>query len=478
MTESRKPTYAREMVMSELEDIVGPENLTTRDVDKLAYAVDQYWIPRAWVERGCWPCAPDVIVRPGSVEEISAILKLANAHRVPVTVWGGGSGSQGGALATSQGIVLDTKRLNRISSIDRTSFTVTAQTGVNQQHLEWELNSKGLSMMHHPASISCATLGGFLAHRGSGVLSTKYGKIEDMIVSMEVVLPNGDVIRTLPVPRHAAGPDLNQLFIGSEGTLGVITEATMKIHEIPETMAFRAFIFEDLAAGLEAGRRIMTKRLRPSVIRLYDEHETKSQVKRVLGIEKSGCYLVYGFDGPRGLVEYEEGMARQICLASAVEDLGTGPGEKWWEHRYDFYFPPYCLELPRMFGTMDTVATYENIEAVYRAMKDAVEDVYPGARFMAHFSHWYDWGCMCYDRFVVDEPPEDPVEALRLHNALWNAGIRAAIAHGGVINDHHGVGLKLARLMREQYGPAFQVLAGIKRALDPNDIMNPGKLGF
>ncbi|MEW6226829.1 MAG: FAD-binding oxidoreductase [Bacillota bacterium] len=478
MSKNATRAYVPDMVLSEIEDVVGGENLTTRDVDRLAYAVDQYWIPRVWVDRGQWPAAPDVIVRPGNIDEVSAVLKIANGYRIPVTVWGGGSGSQGAALAICGGVILDTKRMNKLLEINPAAMTVTAQTGIIQQHLEWMLNAKGFSTMHYPASIACATLGGFLAHRGSGVLSTKYGKIEDMVVSLQVVLPNGDVIRTLPVPRHAAGPDLTQVFVGSEGVLGVITEATLKIHRLPETMRFRAFIFKDLHSGLEAGRRIMVERLRPSVIRLYDEPETKSQVKRVLGIEKDGCYLVYGFDGARELVDFEERAARAICLEEANEDLGAEPGEKWWEHRYDFYYPPHAYNLPRMFGTMDTVATYDKIEDIYWAMKSAIERVYPRAKFIAHFSHWYEWGCMCYDRFIVDDPPADPHEALRLHNALWNAGVRAAIAHGGVINEHHGVGLKLGRLMREQYGQAFQVLKGIKQALDPNNIMNPGKMGL
>ncbi|MCR4424917.1 MAG: FAD-binding oxidoreductase [Firmicutes bacterium] len=470
--------YVADMVLSELEDIVGQEYVSTREVDRLAYGVDYCWIPRVWFDRGMKPIAPDVIVRPKNTEEVSAVIRVANRYEIPVVTWGGGSGSQGGALPIRQGITLDTKRMNQIVEVNETALTVTAGTGIIQQHLEWALNARGYSMMHYPASIACATLGGFLAHRGTGVLSTKYGKIEDMVVSMEVVLPNGDIIRTLPVPRHASGPDLNQLFIGSEGTLGVITEATMKIHRPPEAQLFRAFMFKDLHSGLEAGRKLMAARLRPSALRLYDEPETKKQVRRVLGIEKEGCYLVYSFDGAKRIAEIEEEMAREICAETATEDLGSEPGRKWWEHRYDFYYPPHMYDLPQMFGTMDTVATYDKIEQVYWAMKEAVETQFPGVTFIAHFSHWYDWGCMCYDRFILDSPPEDPHEALRLHNAIWNAGVRAAIANGGIINEHHGVGLKLARFMTEQYGSAFQVFEGIKKALDPRGIMNPGKLGL
>jgi alkyldihydroxyacetonephosphate synthase len=230
------------------------------------------------------------VVHPRSAEEVSRICRIANNYKIPLTTWGGGSGSQGGALPLQGGIVLDTKKLNRILEIDKTSLTVTAETGIIMQHLEWALQREGLATMHEPASIGCATLGGFLAHRGTGVLSTKYGKIEDMIMSLEAVLPDGTIINTLAVPRHASGPDLSQLFLGSEGTYGVMTKATLKLHPLPEVRRFHAFVFPDLHTGLEAGRQLMVRRLRPCVIRLYDEAETRRLIRRVLGIEKDGAY--------------------------------------------------------------------------------------------------------------------------------------------------------------------------------------------
>ena len=136
------------------------------------------------------------------------------------------------------------------------------------------------------------------------------------------------------------------------------------------------------------------------------------------------------------------------------------------------------MDIPQMFGTMDTVADFDHIEKIYWAMKNAIESNFPGVKFIAHCSHWYGWGTMIYDRFIMDNPPEDKEEALRLHNQIWNTGVRAAMENGGVINDHHGIGLKLSRLMKEQYGPAFQVMEGLKKQLDPNGIMNPYKLGL
>jgi alkyldihydroxyacetonephosphate synthase len=465
-------------IRDELSKIVGEENVSIRKNDLISYSVDNFWVPRHWINSGRWPYQADCIVYPSSAEEVSKILVFANENNVPVVTWGGGAGSQGGALAIKGGIILDMKRMNRVIDISETSLTVTAQTGIIHQDLEWALNRKGLSMMHYPASISCSTLGGFLAHRGSGVLSTKYGKIEEMILSMEVVLPTGEIIHTLSNPRHAAGPDLNQVFMGSEGTFGVMTEATLVIHKVPEVRRFRSFLFRDLRDGLEAGARIMRSRAIPSVIRLYDEAETKTQVKRVLGIDREGSYLVLGYEGYDEIVKVEELIGYRICEELGGEDLGMEAGQRWWDHRYKFFFPPYCLDLPRLFGTMDTVATFDRIADVYYGMKNAIEENFPGTTFIGHFSHWYPWGAMLYDRFIVDNPPDDPDEALALHNKIWDTGVRAALSNGGIINEHHGIGLKLSRFMREQYGPAFKILEVLKKGLDPNGIMNPGKLGF
>ncbi|HEX2949440.1 MAG TPA: FAD-binding oxidoreductase [Armatimonadota bacterium] len=471
-------SYLKEMLCSELVDVVGEDDVTERAADKLAYACDYYWIPAMWIDRKCSPPTADWIVHPESAEEVSRILKIADRYHIPVVTWGGGSGSQGGALPIYGGIILDTKKMNRVVKIDHDAMTVTVQTGIITEHLEWALQKEGVSTMHYPASIQCATLGGFLAHRGTGVLSTKYGKIEDMTVSMQVVLPDGKIINTLPVPRHAAGPDLNQIFLGSEGTLGVITEATLKIHPIPEARKFQAFVFNSMHEAMEAGKRIMISRLGPSVIRLYDEAETKKLIKRVLGIDKTGAYLVFGFEGNEDIVDLQLQAAVKICLDLHAEDLGTEMGKSWWDNRYKFFYPPYMFALPQAFGTLDTVATFSNIENVYWGMKHAVETNFPEATFIGHFSHWYDWGCMLYARFIVDNPPEDPHEAAALYNRIWDTGVRASIAAGGVLNEHHGIGLKLGRLMKEQYGEAYSVLERIKGALDPHNIMNPGKMGF
>ena len=462
-----RKAFMGDMIRSELEDAVGVENVSVSVSDRMTYGVDYFWVGRMWADRGQVPPMPDWIVRPGSSEEVSKVLKIANYYKIPVHIWGGGSGSQGGALPMAGGIMMDMKRMSHLIELDEESRTITAEAGMIFQQLEWYANEKGYSCMHIPSCLTCGTIGGALGHRGIGIMSTKYGKIDDMCISMEVVLPNGDIINTLPVPKHAAGPDLNQIFIGSEGTLGVITKATFKLFEQPENRQFRAFLFPDMHSGYMAGRDLMQK-VKPSILRFYDEAESGSIIKKILGFEKPGCFMNLAVEGIKRIVDIEMEIILEIAEKWGGQDLGSEYGEKWYENRITFFYPGHIMDIPQMFGTMDTVATYANIEKIYWAMKKAVNDNFPFVRYISH------------SLFIVDpkDVPQDPEEAIRLHNQIWNVGVRAAMANGGVINDHHGIGLKLSRLMKEQYGPAMQVTEGLKKALDPNGILNPYKLGL
>jgi alkyldihydroxyacetonephosphate synthase len=466
---------------ADLAGIVGPKYVITAEADRFIYGVDYYWLPRMLVDRGLTPVLPDLVVLPGTVDELAELIRLANAHRVPITPWGGGSGTQGGIIPMLGGITVDLKRLSRLLDVNATSQTVTAQAGINGFDLECQLNARGFTLPHYPASMHTATLGGYLAARGSGTVSTKYGKAEDLVLSLQVVLPNGDIIRTLPVPNHAAGPGILQLFVGAEGSYGIITEATMRLEALPEVRHFRSFLFPDFHSGLEAGRKIMLKRLQPTVIRLYDEPSTIKTIKQVLGTDVDhGAYVVIGFDGFPDIVDAQEKYAFQICREHGAEDLGADLGRHWWEHRYDFYFPPKALEFPWMFGTLDTVTTFDKLEPLYRAKRKKLEEKYKGwsLYYYAHVSHWFPWGAMLYDRFVIEDPPKDPDAALSLHNEIWDDATKVNLEHGAVLNEHHGVGLKLARHVRRQFGPAFQVLEAVKNGIDPNNILNPGKMGF
>jgi alkyldihydroxyacetonephosphate synthase len=190
--------------------------------------------------------------------------------------------------------------------------------------------------------------------------------------------------------------------------------------------------------------------------------------------------MVMGFDGDPDLAALQEEKALAICTSLGATDLGREPGNRWWEHRYDFYYPPRNLKFPWMYGTTETITTFDKLEPLYWAEKRAVEDGYKewNVKFIAHFSHWFHWGASLYSRFIIEEPPGDAQAAIRLHNRIWNTAMTAVLENGGMVNEHHGVGLKLSRFMRRQYGAAWPMLERIKHAIDPNGIMNPGKVGF
>jgi alkyldihydroxyacetonephosphate synthase len=464
-----------EALARELREAVRPDAVVTADGELETYAADTYWKALAARAAGTPLGRPDLAVRPISEEEVAAVLRLANRYLVPVVPWGGGSGSQGGAVATEGGVLLDLTGLDRIVEVDEASLTVTAQAGVNGKRLERELNERGLTFPHYPASVELATVGGYVAARGSGVLSTRYGKIEDLVLSLRVALPTGELIDTLGVPRHAVGPDLTQLFVGSEGTLGVIARATLQLALLPAAHRFEAVAFPSVEAGIAAVRAALARGYRPSVVRMYDEEATRLSLGPVVGEELEGVCTLLRFEGDAGVVDAEAEGVVALAAAHGASRLPGRLGEIWWERRYDFYKPPHHPELPAIWGTIEAVASYGRIHDVYRAVKAAVAEPYAaeGLALRVHLSHWYPWGTMIYGRFVV---PDGGPDAVALHDRIWEDGVRAILGAGGVMNDHHGVGLKLAPFMRAQYGPALDALRRIKEVLDPNRIMNPGKL--
>jgi alkyldihydroxyacetonephosphate synthase len=474
-------SYLNRVLLYELEDIVGEENVTDKRADLEAVSTDVCSISRFWIDRGREPVTPDVIVSPQTAVQVSKVLQFANTWKIPVTPRGGGAGDTCGALPIYGGIVLDLGKMDRVLAIDEHNCTVTSETGIYQADLEETLAKKGYTLNFFPASHYCSTLGGFLANRGSGTLSSKYGKIESLVLSMEVVLPTGEITRTLPVPDHSAGPELNKLFLGSEGTFGVITNVKMKMFPQPEERRFNAFLFKTLADAIDAGRLIMIRRLGASAIRVYDEADTRIMVKKVLGFERDGAFMVVGFDGYREMVDFQEQRAFQIIREKGGEDMGREPGLTWWQNRFKFYYPPYNLEAaPVVHGVFDTCASFDNILKIFYGQKKAVEEGFKEweVTYMGHFSHWYDYGTILYPTFIVHKPPADADDLLRLNHRIWNAGLQVALANGGTVNEHHGVGLRLGRFMKENYGPGFVTLQRIKKALDPNNIMNPGKMGF
>jgi alkyldihydroxyacetonephosphate synthase len=461
--------------IDELREVVA--TVSTDDADRLRCARDRSW-PSLFKEHKGRAPLPDAVIHATTDEEVAATLRLATAGRVPVVPRGGGSGVMGAAVPPAGGVVIDVSAMNQILEIDEASLTATVEAGMNGRAFEQALNARGFSFPHFPASAEWASVGGYVAARGSGVLSSRYGKIEDLVFALRVVTPTGEIIDTMAAPRHAAGPELTQLFVGSEGTLGVITRVTVKLIRLPEYRRFEAVLLPELERGIDALRGVMQRGIRPAVIRYYDAQAAAGSLSRFAGRALDSATVLLMFEGDPGVADAEA----ESTLRSLTEAGGTviepELSRTWWEHRYDYYHPPHYPELPAMWGTIDAVAGYDRILDVYHGIREALAPFAEhGLRLRTHFSHWYEWGTMVYPRFVIDDASGVP-DPLALYYEIWDAGVQAILRTGGVINDHHGVGSTLSPYLARQWGPAHGTLSRIKQALDPMNVMNPGKLGF
>jgi alkyldihydroxyacetonephosphate synthase len=462
----------KQEIYNELLSIVGSKNISASKTDRICYSKDLLPLAMIWIRQGKISNLPDAIVWPESAEQISKILRVANRERIPVIPWSGGAGVAGGTVPLSGGIVIDMKKMDKVIEINDKALTVRVQTGVIGQDLEMELNSHGYTLGHFPSSMYCSALGGFIVTRSSGQFSSKYGSIEDILIALEVVLPTGEVVRTKAVPRSATGPNLNELFMGSEGRFGIVTEATLRIHMLPETRLFRGIVFQNVHSGLEGIRKIMRTGILPSVVRLYDEHDTSIAMKE-LGLSAKGCLLVIGFEGRREVAEAEEKVALGICMEGGGKDLGREPGEHWWKHRYDIsYKQAEVIQRGGIVDTIEVAANWDKLETLYANMKKAMEK--EGAIVLAHFSHVYTEGSSIYFTFIGGGKGDEQVASL--YERVWDAAMKACIESGGTISHHHGIGMLKAKWMEAEHGNAVRIYEGIAKLLDPNGIMNPGKL--
>ncbi|MEM1884524.1 MAG: FAD-binding oxidoreductase [Candidatus Jordarchaeales archaeon] len=473
----KRDLLQKKIIYEELVGIVGKENVHFNEVDALCYSRDTWQLLVPWIKGGGELPKPDFIVHPENTKQVSEIVKLANRFKIPLIPFGGGAGVCGGTIPVNGGIIVDLKKMNKILNVDHKSLLVTVQPGIFGEVLERELNKMGYTLPHYPASMYCSTVGGFVACRSAGSLSSKYGKIEDMVVGLEVVTPTGEILRMKPVPRSSTGPDLKQLFIGSEGTLGIITEVTLKIKPLPEERRFKAFIFKDLHSGIESVIKIFRKGIKPCVVRLYDYLDAQFTLKGRAKIPEGGSYLILGFDGLKEIVELEERIATEICLNEGGVEVDKELAEYWWNHRYDMYYPdPLRSSYNIIADTVDVAATYDKLEELYWEIKKTVETKNPGVTMMAHFSHFYEDGGSIYMIFFTQQQGHE--KAVEVYSAVWRDALEACLRVGGTISHHHGIGVVRAGWMHREHGEAFEVLKTIKKALDPNNIMNPGKLGF
>lgn len=430
------------------------------------------WWPLAlhWSLAGQVPKRAAVVARPTSTEDVRAVLSLCEAAHVPVTPAGGRSGVCGASVPVFGGVLLDLTGLDGIGAVDATSGIVEVAAGTFGPELETGLREMhGLTVGHYPQSFDLATVGGWVACRGAGQFSTRYGKIEDMVVGLEVVLADGTVIRTGGAPAAAVGPDLNQLFVGSEGTLGVITRVWLRAHPVPSAERRAAFLFDSVGAGFESCRAIMRRGATPAVLRFYDAPESE----RGHGGDGSSCVMLVLDEGDPAIVDATMAVVHEECReATRADDQLVAD---WMAHRNDTSALQEFTLAGFVVDTMEIAAPWSALENVYEATCAAMLEIPYTVAATCHLSHSYLDGACLYFTFAAN-PPANEIESTYV--ALWDAGQRAVLAGGGNLSHHHGVGLNRSRFVEEALDGAHRVLIDIKSALDPSGILNPGKLGL
>ena len=412
-----------------------------------------------------------VVVRPHDIRQVQGVLRACNDAHVPVTAAAGRSGVCGASVPVFGGVLLDLTELKGITSVDTTSMLVDVLPGTFGDVFEDDLRAQHqITCGHWPQSMALSTVGGWLACRGAGQFSTRYGKIEDIAVGLDVVLADGTLIHTGGAPRAAVGPDLTQLFVGSEGTLGIIVGARLRAHPLPPAEVRGAFAFGSFAAGLDVMRRIVQRGATPAVLRLYDAIEADRSYQTgerhvLLMLDEGDGHVV---DATRRIVDEE-------CAVANAEVIDVGLVGRWLEHRNDVSALEALISRGYVVDTMEISASWRALPDVYARATAAIRAVEHTLVASAHQSHSYIDGACLYFTFA-GQPPTEQRETY--YRAAWDAGQRAVLAAGGALSHHHGVGLNRARFVPDALGAGFAVLQSVKDALDPNGILNPGKLGL
>ena len=448
---------------ADLERIVGAAALDERPVRDL-------W-PLGIMEERAADHAPRVLVaRPAGREQLTAILRWAASNGVSVTPMGGGTGVCGALSPGPNEVVLDMGAFDRITETDEVNLICRCEAGVNGLTLERHLNRKGLTLGHYPSSLPGTTVGGLIATRSSGQESSRYGSIEDMVLSLGVVLPDGTYAAPRPGPRSAVGPALHELWIGAEGGLGVIVEAELRVHRLPETVIGAGFAVDGVARGLELMRAVMQSGIRPLVMRLYDADDTAFNG---YDLADGGCLLVVATAGLTEIAQAEAAAVKEMARGST--ELGVTPWERWLRHRFDLSAERLKAFLAPEGAYLDTIelaAPWTVLPELHHRVKSAIA---VGGLALCHFSHAYSQGCCAYFSFGGSGETEQVARAE--YGRAWAGAMSAALDLGATIGHHHGVGQVRARWVAAELGGWMKVWQAVREGVDPMHVMNRRAVG-
>lgn len=484
-----------------LRETLKSEQLSTDDTDRLNRSFGKSY-PNLWHARqGFVPQAPDLVVWPNGHDDVVKIIELANAHGVCVVPFGGGTNIVGGVDPRDDRdrmvVCLDMRRMNRLLALDPYSMTAVIEAGALGPKLEKDLEDKGFSLGHYPDSFEYSTLGGWVATRSAGMQSDEYGKIEDMVVALKMVTPAGTIV-TRTVPASSSGPDLNRMMCGSEGVLGVITEATMRVHRAPEVKDYRGFLFPSFAEGAAAAHECVQRGFAPSLIRIQDAGETElafhmKAPKKGLGglVQKpikaylkakgytSPCIMVVGFEGYADAIRSTRDAALKIMKKHRGFPLGASVGKTWSKDKYNIpYLRDYVMDYGVMCDVAETATTWRNLVPLHTATVKALKEKFAGewghGYVGCHISHTYKTGACLYFTYAAKQLEGKELEQYYGYKKMVTD---VFMQNGATLTHHHAVGYEHRPWMEQEIGATgVETLRALKAKLDPNGILNPGKL--
>jgi alkyldihydroxyacetonephosphate synthase len=468
-------------ILADLAAVVGEEHVLTDEVSRRLRTRGKSTPDLLRARAGDLSDAPDAVVRPADHDEVQRLLEVAVRHRVAVVPFGGGTSVVGGLVARratyAGAISLDLGRMTRLLAVDPVSMTATLEPGLRGPDAEALLAEQGLTLGHFPQSFEYATIGGFAATRSSGQSSAGYGRFDSLVVGLVAATPAGPV-ELGRAPASAAGPDLRQVFLGSEGAFGVITSVTVRVRPLPQEKVYEGWRWPSFDAGVEAMRTVSQSGLLPTVLRLSDEHETALNLAdpdSIGGASSGGCLMIVGFEGTTASVAVRRDAVTALLRGLGGEPAGEEPGRSWEASRFDApYLRDSMLDAGVLVETLETAAYWSGLRRTYDAVSAALtEALGDPALVLCHVSHVYETGASLYFTVAASEG-DDPL-------ARWAAAKAAAmdalVDSGATITHHHAVGTDhLPWLAGEIGAVGVEILRAVKRSVDREGILNPGVL--
>jgi alkyldihydroxyacetonephosphate synthase len=454
--------------------------VSTDEASRSLTGRDWWPLSIAWAARGQVPALPGAVARPIDAAQVASTLRRCHEARVPVTPTAGGSGVCGGSVPVFGGLSLDLTGLSGLYDLDETSLLADVGAGTFGPDLEAALGAvgSGYTLGHWPQSMDISTVGGWVACRGAGQYSTRYGKIEDLVDGLEVVLADGTIVATDGVsPRSATGPSLSQLFLGSEGTLGVITAARLRVVPRPTTEGRRAVGFGSFAQGLDVCRRILRRGATPAVLRLYDLTESRRN------FDAETCVLLILDEADEPIVESTLKVCDEECATG--DRLDDALVDRWLRERNDTSALGPLWKANIVVDTIEVAGRWAVLSELAHDVVATLGALDGTLAASVHQSHAYPDGACLYFTFGGRRPAggaegdEAELEWQEsYYRRAWDSATACVLGHGAAISHHHGIGFNRGRFLNEALGSGFDVLQSIKDALDPAGILNPGKLGL